>query len=305
MRLYGGFPQLALAPLLAALTLVPAPARAADPTTQECVSTNEQAGPLQQAGKLRQARANMRRCSAQSCPAVVRDDCIRAATQLDAAVPTIVFEAHDAAGNEISAVRVTMDGEEVASRLAGTVLDVDPGEHTFQFESAAGNVEKRLVIHQAEKNRREAVSFGPEAGRAPGSGAAGAGTAGQAGPGTGEGSAGGMSGQKKVAIAVGGLGVAAVAAGSILGLLASAKWQQAKNDCGAACALGSTAQNEASSAHTTATIANITFGVGVLGVGAGLALWLLAPSGSAATGWRVSPLVACSGGGLVAARSLP
>jgi hypothetical protein len=286
-----------------AVTLAPArPARAADPTMQECVSSNEQAGPLQRAGKLREARANMLRCSAASCPTVVRDDCIKAATQLDQAVPTVVFEVHDASGNETSAVRVSMDGRPLADALTGTAIDVDPGEHVFRFETPGGSVERRFVIHEGEKNRRERVAVGADGPGAQGSAAAAAGGAGEA-PAA---ASSGLSEQKKIAIGVGGLGLAGVAVGSILGLLANSRWQQAKTDCGAGCALGTPARDEASSAHGIATVANITFFGGLVAVGAGAAIWLLAPSPQGASAsLRIAPLVASSGAGLTAVGSLP
>jgi hypothetical protein len=248
----------------------------------------------------------MLRCSAASCPAVVRDDCIKAATQLDAAVPTVVFEVHDATGNETSAVRVTMDGKALADSLTGTALDVDPGDHVFRFETASGTLERHFVIHEGEKNRRERVGLGGDAVGA--NGAAGPSAGGAAG---GESPGGapstGLSEQRKIAIGVTGLGVAGLAVGTVLGLLANAKWQQAKTDCAAGCAPGTAPRDEASSAHGVATVANITFFGGLVAAGAGVAIWLLAPSSQApATArLRVAPLVVSSGAGLVAVGSLP
>jgi hypothetical protein len=114
-----------------------------------------------------------------------------------------------------------------------------------------------------------------------------------------------LGGQRTIAIAVGGIGVAGVVAGTILGVMANTKWQQAKTDCGTGCAPGTTAQDEASSAHSTATLANVVFAAGAVGLGTGAALWLLAPKPKAATAWHVAPFVANAGGGLVAAGSLP
>jgi hypothetical protein len=270
---------------------------AADPTMQECVAANEKAGPLQQSGKLREARSNLLRCSAGSCPSVVRDDCIKSATQVDAAVPTIVFEAKDAAGNDLIAVRVTMDGEELADKLTGTALDVDPGEHVFVFEAGGQRIERHLVIHQAEKNRRESVVL--DAQTAP-AGAASSAVA-EAPPAA----ASGLGSQKTIALGAGGLGVVGIALGSVLGLLANSKWEQAKTDCGSGCAQGSPAQDEASSAHSMATLANVSFVVGAVALAAGAVLWVLAPRAKPATALRAGPFVASSAAGLSAAWSLP
>jgi hypothetical protein len=75
-------------------------------------------------------------------------------------MPTIVFEVKDASGNELTAVRVTIDGELLASHLEGTAISLDPGEHTFAF-AAEGQpkVEKKLVVHEGEKERHEVISL--------------------------------------------------------------------------------------------------------------------------------------------------
>ena len=295
----------ALAPTslsLLALTLAPH-ARAADPTKQECINANERSGPLRQSGKLRDARASLLRCSAASCPGVVRDDCVAGATRLEQAIPTIVFVAHDAAGNEISAVKVTIDGQPFAEKLDGAALESDPGEHVFAFTSGAGPaVEKRLILHEGEKNRREPIALGGGGGTGGGATPAGA----QPGAAT---SDGGWSDQKKAALLVGGIGVVGLGAGTVFGLLAKSNWEQAKTDCGVSCPANSTAQSEADSAHSQATIGNIVFGVGAAAVVTGVVLWLLAPNGSGATTTtaspRVTPMLGPHVAGLAAAGSLP
>jgi hypothetical protein len=269
---------------------------AADPTTEECVAANEQSGPLAQAGKLREARANLVRCSAASCPGVVRDDCIKGALQIDAALPTIVFEARDAAGNDLSAVRVTMDGALLADKLNGTAIEVDPGDHAFAFESAGQRLEKRLIVHQGEKNRREPVVLGGPAAVPPPSDTP------AERPSEG---AGGLGTQRVVAIGAGAAGVVGVVVGSVLGLVASSRWQQAKNECGAGCALGTPAQADASSAHTMAALADVSFTVGAVGLATAAVLWVLAPQSKPSTALHVGPFVARSAAGVTAEWSIP
>jgi hypothetical protein len=294
-----GFPRLPLSLAVACAVIAPrGSASAADPTMEECVAANEKAGPLQHSGKLREARASLLRCSAASCPSVVRDDCIKGATQIDAALPTIVFEAQDAAGNDMSAVRVTMDGEEIANKLTGGALEIDPGEHAFVFEGGGQTVEKRLIIHQGEKNRRERIVLAAASPASP------AGSSAQ-NEGTPEATASGLGSQKTLAIVAGGAGVAGIAVGSVLGLLASSKWNQAKTDCGAGCAPGTPAQDEASNAHSMATLANVSFAVGGVALAAGAVLWVLAPRAKPASALRVGPFVAGSSAGLTAAWSTP
>lgn len=277
----------------------PGAALAVDPTTEECVAANEQSGPLSQAGKLREARANLVRCSAASCPGVVRDDCIKGALQIETALPTIVFEASDLAGNDLSDVRVTMDGQPLADKLTGTAIEVDPGEHVFAFESAAGqHVEKRLVVHQGEKNRREPVVLVAPAGTpAPAEAGPDDRTPGSAGRGLGS--------QKVIAIGAGAAGAVGVVVGSVLGLVANSRWQQAKTECGAGCAPGTPAQGDASSAHTMAALADVSFVVGAVGLATGAVLWMLAPQNQPSAALRVGPFVARSAAGVTAQWSLP
>jgi hypothetical protein len=130
----------------------------AEPTKQECVEANEKAQDLRQAGKLHAARDQLARCIATACPGPVREDCAQRLAEVDAAQPKVVFSAKDASGNDLEAVRVTVDGAAFADKLDGTAFDVDPGEHTFRFEGADGAViEKRLVVREGEKRRSESV----------------------------------------------------------------------------------------------------------------------------------------------------
>src|ERR1700733_4703749 len=94
--------------------LVPATtAIAADPTKQECIVASESAQDLRHAGKLREARARGAVCTAVSCPGPVREDCAQLVVEVDMAMPTLVFEVRDGAGNDVNRVRVTMDGQGV------------------------------------------------------------------------------------------------------------------------------------------------------------------------------------------------
>ncbi len=279
-------------------------ARADSPTLRECVAANEQAGPLRKAGRVREARANMLRCTAPSCPALVRDDCIKSATALEAAVPTIVFAVQDAAGNELRAVVVSMDGEPLVGKLDGTAVEVDPGEHLFRFDVAgAGSVDKPLVIREGEKNRQERILLGvtapagptppPPASPTPPPPSASL-PATTPPPSTAPASVpsaqpGGLGGQRVASLVIAGAGIAAIGVGSVFGWMAHAQWEQAKTDCGAGCPPSSQAQSEAGSAHTAATVADVTYGLGGAAIIAGVVLWVLAPSSKPTTALSLAP----------------
>jgi hypothetical protein len=136
-------------------------AMAADPTTADCLTASLASLKLGNEHKVRQERAQLLVCAADSCPADIRKECVRRVDEVNAAVPTIIFGARDLNGNDLSQVKVTMDDEVLAERLEGTALSIDPGAHTFVFETAGlPRVEKHYVIQQAQKDRRETIVFG-------------------------------------------------------------------------------------------------------------------------------------------------
>ena len=148
-----------------ALLLMAAGARAqaADPVTSECLAAYEQAVSLRAAHALRDARAQLLACAAPTCPEDVRNECALRVSEVNTQIPTLVFEALDHARNDLSQVKVSMDGQVLAEHLDGSALSVDPGEHRFVFELAGSPaVEKSLVMREGEKNRRERVVLGPE-----------------------------------------------------------------------------------------------------------------------------------------------
>lgn len=140
----------------------------ADPATGECLAAYEQSLSLRGAHALRAARTQLLLCAAPTCPADVRNECALRVSEVNTQIPTLVFEALDRERNDLSQVKVSMDGQALVERLDGTALSVDPGEHRFVFELAGSPaVEKTLVIREGEKDRRERIVLGPEPVRAP------------------------------------------------------------------------------------------------------------------------------------------
>ena len=134
----------------AASSFSPAIALAADPTTADCLAASDASLKSGNEHKLRAERSQLLVCAAPSCPADIRKDCVSRVDELNGQIPTIIFAARDlSTSSDLSAVRVTMDGEVLAERLEGTALSIDPGEHTFLFEtSGQAGVTKKLVIRQ-------------------------------------------------------------------------------------------------------------------------------------------------------------
>jgi hypothetical protein len=140
-----------------ALLMASSPAWA-DPTKTQCIEANTRAQDLRRELKLAEAREQLVSCATTACPAMVRDDCTRRLDELDQAQPTIVFDAKDASGGDLTAVKVTVDGRVLAEALDGAALRVDPGAHTFTFEVAGQPpVTGQYLLHEGEKGRRERV----------------------------------------------------------------------------------------------------------------------------------------------------
>jgi hypothetical protein len=133
---------------------------AADPTTADCLAASETSLALRNQHKRRAERSQLLVCAAATCPSDIRKECLRRVDEVNAAIPTVIFEVKDAAGNDLSAVRLSMDGEVLAESLQGTALSIDPGVHTFVFETPNhAPLQKQFVIREAEKERRESIRF--------------------------------------------------------------------------------------------------------------------------------------------------
>jgi hypothetical protein len=144
--------------IVAVILLRASSALAAEPTKDECIAANETAQDLRKAGKLLEARAKLALCVAASCPRLLREDCAQRLSDVDAAMPSVVFEVKDGAGNDVGAVTVTIDGEASAEKLNGRPMALDPGEHRLAFRAASGaTAERTFVVGEGEKNRRERI----------------------------------------------------------------------------------------------------------------------------------------------------
>jgi hypothetical protein len=135
-----------------------------DVTQAECSEMNGKAQDLRRDGKLSAAREQLRKCSDPSCPAAIRDDCAKRLDEVERMQPTIVFEAKDASGKDLTAVVVSMDGVRLADSLDGTALAVDPGAHTFTFEvSGQSPIVQQYVLREGERARTALIVSGTPA----------------------------------------------------------------------------------------------------------------------------------------------
>jgi hypothetical protein len=126
-----------------------------------CVHRHEDAQLARRGGKLLAARAALLGCSREVCPDAVRGDCVDWLEEVNRSVPSVVITARDR-GADVTDVKVFLDGELVATRLTGSSLEADPGEHHFRFVSGRGPVVERTVLmSEGMRNRPIDVEFAP------------------------------------------------------------------------------------------------------------------------------------------------
>jgi hypothetical protein len=247
-------------------------ARAANPSAAECLASNNAALRSDNDHKFREERAELLACAAPSCPADIRKECIRRADEIGAAIPTIVFEGKDSAGNDLSAVKVTMDREVLTERLDGMALSVDPGAHTFIFEAAGFPVvQKRFIVRERQRDRLERVTFDAGATSTSAQPAISPPPAPRTPMPAEEPSRSATT--KALAILTAGVGVAGVAVGTVFGLQARSKRDEATVACPNACASrdGVDLWHDAKNAGNFSTIGFI---VGGVGLATGAVIWI-------------------------------
>lgn len=136
------------------------PATAARTDKKTCIASSESGQKLRHDGKLRAAREQLLVCARQECPAIVRQDCAQFLNEVATSTPSVVIAARDSSGKETLNVKVSIDGEQVMTRLDGKAFEVDPGVHVFKYEADDGTtVQEEVGIRQGEKNRVLYVSF--------------------------------------------------------------------------------------------------------------------------------------------------
>ncbi len=154
-------PGLAAAILVLPATLL-APARATALDRETCFSSAETAQKLRAQGHLRDAREKLLTCAQKECPAAVQSDCSTWLGEVEANLPSIVVQAHDTQGNDLSDVQVLVDGVRVADRLDGRPIELDPGPHALRLErSGSTPVDRSIVLVEGQKSREVEATLEP------------------------------------------------------------------------------------------------------------------------------------------------
>ena len=294
------FAVLVGAGLVTATVATPTAAFAADEAA--CVAASETSITLRKQGHLKQALEQLAVCADASCPAEVRAECARRIADVRAELPTLILSAKDPAGNDLLDVKVSVDGVPADGILDGRPLPIDPGLHTLTLEAPGRpRVEKKIIIREAEKDRRETVvldstSASPSPSPPP------AGTSASSGGSS-------WSTNKTLAVVSAGLGVVGLGLGAGWGIAAISSQNQEKSACpSAGCTGHSQAVSDYDSAHQNGTASTVSFIAGGALLAAGVVLWITAPGSSQESATpaplglndlRLAPVLSATGGGLV------
>jgi hypothetical protein len=247
-----------------------ATARAADPKDPAaCKEAYETSQESRKGGSLLTARTKLRLCASESCPDIVRTDCMTWLAEVEKAVPSVVLEAR-AEGQIVLDASVTMDGKPFATKLDGRPVDVDPGVHVFVFEKPGKPpVEQKVIVREGQKSILVSGSWeAPKAAR----------------PQPAVEAQQGSSGWRTVGFVAGALGIVGLGVGSAFGVAALSADKTASGECQSSTVCTQPGADDSRTAHQRATVSTVSFAAGgALFVGGAL-LVLFAPHGTPTQG---------------------
>ena len=224
-----------------------------------CAADHERTQRLRLIEKLREARGAALACAQDACPAIVRVECARLLSELDAVVPSIVVEVRDAAGNRALDCALELDGVSLG-KVDDRSIAVDPGEHVLRIATPDGRTSSQSFVVREGELRRAVIVGLPRAVEGP-----------MRAPET---VLGAPSGETEAprstpwpVFVVGGLGLAALGSFAFFGLRGYREEVSLESSCAPRCAPGND-----DAMRRDYLVADIALGVGVLSLVA--ATWL-------------------------------
>jgi hypothetical protein len=138
--------------LFLAAALVATSARADE--ADVCADAAEAGQKLRDERKPLEARDQFLRCAKASCPALVREDCIGFAADIEKRIPSVVLRAKSEKGDDLSDVRVTSAGKVIATKLDGAPVRLEPGAYELTFEATGlPPATQKIVVAEGEQRR--------------------------------------------------------------------------------------------------------------------------------------------------------
>jgi hypothetical protein len=108
------------------------------------------------------ARDSLVQCAADECPAAMRPLCIDDLKKLAPRIPSVVFVARGSDGHDLVDVRVREGEVTLVEKLDGRAVDLDPGAHTFRFETQGSlPVTSQVLVREGEQARPIVATFAP------------------------------------------------------------------------------------------------------------------------------------------------
>lgn len=126
--------------------------------TEQCLHAYTNGQRARKSGELSKARELLALCGGASCPTALHGDCQRWLSEAELATPTSVFRVLSSTGKELQDVQLSIDGARPVV-LDGRAVPFDPGEHWLEFRAPGFQPLRRqhtfvegekLIIHSIE-----------------------------------------------------------------------------------------------------------------------------------------------------------
>jgi hypothetical protein len=139
-------------------------ARPSSADVQACVDAHRDGQVQRDRSEFMAAYDRFSSCMNEDCPGPIRAECAEFRQKLDSAMPTVIFVARDASGNDLPDTVVEVDGRPLLRGLTGRAVPVDPGPRRFAFTGPSGErAEVTVVVSEGVKGREVIARFAKRA----------------------------------------------------------------------------------------------------------------------------------------------
>jgi hypothetical protein len=268
-----------------ALAIGSVPCTASAATKKECADAYVAGQAKRDAGQLTLARQQLSLCASDSCPRVLRGDCIEWLRDVDERFPSVVVRAVDADGKDLLDAVVAIDGDPPIA-VNGRPVELDPGAHELEVFVGARSGKERVVLAEGDKARIVVVTM-PGVVAAPSTPEIRASPSMPAPP-----AAPGATAPPLLAVepsparlspwpfVVGGVGIAALGGAGVFYATGLSDGASLRDRCGSP---PTCSQSDVDSAHQKLVAGDVLAGVGLVAVGVATVLLLMAPRTPAST----------------------
>lgn len=240
--------------VVATTLLCAADARADDVDPIEaCATTAEQAMDARQVGRYAEALAQFRSCARDVCPALVRDDCRTALSELAERAPRLSFRVRDGSGKDAPAARILVDARPLSEeeRTGGVILDA--GTHVVEVVHDGTTVRREVVVAAGDAARTVEIALAPSAG--------------VVAPPPAD-----LQVNRLPAAIVGGVGIASLGVAGVFGVWSYVDFQDYEDTCSPSCDPA-----DVSASRTRGVVADVALGIGLNAVLAATILFFAGP----------------------------